>query len=80
MFQNMVNVPSEFEKKLADAAALDSLPQEMIQYGVKFAANDGSQTVDSMRWRDWRDAAEFGESQVQAGHAKGFWVIKEASV
>ncbi len=59
--------------------ALDALPPEMIQYGVKLVTHDG-EVVDGLRWRDWRDAAQFAENEVKANRASGFWVFKEAAV
>lgn len=62
------------------SSSLVTMPESMIQYGVKLASKDGRLIVESLRWRDWNDAAEFGERQVNAGEATGFWVFREASV
>jgi hypothetical protein len=74
----MVNAPKAFENALVESAALDALPLEMIQYGVKLATKKGEK-VDSLRWRVWEDAARFAESEVAEGRASGFWVFKEAA-
>jgi hypothetical protein len=79
MFQNMVKAPKAFEDALVESAALDALPPEMIQYGVKLVTHDG-EVVDGLRWRDWRDAAQFAENEVKEKRASGFWVFKEAAV
>lgn len=80
MFQNMINAQKSFEGALVESAALDALPPEMIQYGVKFALQTGSEFTPSLRWRDWNDAAKHGEDVVTAKRATGFWVFKEAAV
>lgn len=80
MFENMINAPRSFEDALKESAALDALPPEMIQYGVKFSLSDGSEFTPLLRWRDWNDAANQGEEEVRAKRATGFWVFKEAAV
>lgn len=79
MFQNMIEASKSLEDELAKSAALDALPPEMIQYGVKLATKGGDR-VDSLRWRQWEDAARFAEGEVAEGRATGFWVFREASV
>lgn len=79
MFQNMIKAPKAFEDALVRSAALDALPPEMIQYGVKLATKAGEK-VHLLRWRLWEDAARFAEAEVAEGRAADFWVFKEAAV
>lgn len=64
----------------AEDLGLDALPPEMIQYGVRFALQSGSEFIPSLRWQTWLDAATHGEDEVKSGRATGFWVFKEAAV
>ena len=47
------------------------------QYGVILVLKDGTQRDAGRRWREWDDAAAFGESEVINGSANGFRVIHE---
>ncbi len=44
------------------------------QYVVEFALGAGRKFTLSLRWKDWNDAAKYGEEEVKAKRAIGFWV------
>lgn len=50
-----------------------------IQYGVRLNRRGSPPTVHGWRWRNWDDAAEFGQIEVLEGRAIGFWVFCEPS-
>ena len=59
-------------------------PSMPVQYGVELVVvedDDIARTEFSqLRWSDWDNAAEFGESMVSMGKAKGFRIFTEAAV
>lgn len=66
--------------KVGSEDPLASLPPEMIQYGVILVQKFGDDSGGHMRWRNWDDAAKFGEGMVREGNALGFRVFKEAAI
>ena len=59
--------------------ALGAVPPEMIQFGVTFVTQDGCE-FDNLRFRKWRDAADYAEREVKERRAVGFRIFKEAAV
>ena len=57
----------------------DEFPEELIQYGVTLINRDGSESNHSIRWREWLDAANFGETEVREKRASGFRIFDEVS-
>ena len=63
-----------------EASQMNKLPPEMIQYGVILVQKFGDDSGGHMRWRNWQDAANFGEGMVREGNALGFRVFEEAAI
>ena len=51
-----------------------------VKYGVMLVNSDGSESGHSLRWRDWDDAAAFGETEVREKRACGFRIFSEPAV
>lgn len=66
--------------KQFSSAALESLPPQMVQFGVRLVLPNGVVVDSAMRWQEWKDAAEFAEHEVHKKRAVGFWMFKEAAV
>jgi len=51
-----------------------------VEFGVLLVQKDKTSYGDAIRWRDWNEAAQFGEHEVKSGRAIGFRIFHEAAV